>query len=117
MRSFLFFFYVLDQCYDQCKEDDLGGLLGAISPELREDGLPMDMAIFNAWREKNGNKNINRQNILNLSYDFLEEYEKRFGFKFTKTKWILMHSFSNMMLDQAIEKAEMLYQKNNYIVE
>ena len=41
MQSFLMFFYILDQCYDQCPENDLGGFLGSISPELWEDGKPM----------------------------------------------------------------------------
>ena len=41
------FFYILDQGYNQCKKDDLGGFLGAISPELWEDGQPADKAIFN----------------------------------------------------------------------
>lgn len=30
-------FYILDQCYEQCLENDLGGFLGAIFPELWED--------------------------------------------------------------------------------
>ena len=38
MQSFLMFFYILDQCYEQCPENDLGGFLGSISPELWEDG-------------------------------------------------------------------------------
>ena len=33
MQSFLMFFYILDQCYEQCPENDLGGFLGSISPE------------------------------------------------------------------------------------
>ena len=28
MQSFLMFFYILDQCYEQCPENDLGGFLG-----------------------------------------------------------------------------------------
>lgn len=29
MQLFLMFFYILDQCYNQCKEDDLGGFFGS----------------------------------------------------------------------------------------
>lgn len=29
MQSFLTFFYILDQGYSECQEDDLGGFLGA----------------------------------------------------------------------------------------
>lgn len=38
MQSFLILFYILDRRFNQCKEDDLGGFLGAISPELCGDG-------------------------------------------------------------------------------
>ena len=50
MQSFLMFFYILDQCYEQCPENDLGGFLGSISPELWGDGKPMDKAVYNDWK-------------------------------------------------------------------
>ena len=53
MQSFLIFFYILDQGYSECQEDDLGGFLGVISPELWADGKPMDKSIFN-FRSSNG---------------------------------------------------------------
>lgn len=46
MQSFLIFFYILDQCWDQCyaerevEEDDLPWFLGAICPELWGMGSP-----------------------------------------------------------------------------
>lgn len=49
-ESFLLFFYLLDQCYDICEEDDLGGFLGAISPELWGDEIPADLAILADWK-------------------------------------------------------------------
>ena len=46
MQIFLIFFYILDQSYDQCKEDDLGEFLGAISPEIWDDGQPSDKSMI-----------------------------------------------------------------------
>ena len=63
MQSFLMFFYILDQCYDQCPENDLGGFLGSISPELWEDGKPMDEAVYNDWKDRNDASLLNSQNI------------------------------------------------------
>lgn len=52
MQSFLTFFYILDQCYEICPENDLGGFLGAISPELWADGRPIDQAVYHDWKCK-----------------------------------------------------------------
>lgn len=82
MKSFLIFFYILDQCYDQYMEDDLGGFLGAISPELWRDGQPADKAIYNDWEDSI--KIIDTQNIVEITYKFLEFYEQKFGFNLKK---------------------------------
>ena len=52
MDSFLVFFYILEQCYILCHEDDLGGFLGAISPEIWEYGKPIDIAVYNDWQNQ-----------------------------------------------------------------
>lgn len=88
--SFLDFFYILDDAYNQCKEDDLGGFLGAISPEIWEDGKPIDKAIFNDWQKFCKPETINENNIIKRTYDFLDYYEKKFEFDFSKTKrWLI----------------------------
>lgn len=116
MQSFLLFFYILDQGYDQCKEDDLGGFLGAISPELWEDGQPTDKAIYNDWQEITKPETVNISNIINKSYNFLIYYEKEYDFDFYKTKqWLL--SISNDVVEKAYEKSEILYKKNGYCEE
>ena len=69
MQSFLMFFYILDQCYDQCPENDLGGFLGSISPELWEDGKPMDEAVYNDWKDRNDASLLNSQNIFTILPD------------------------------------------------
>ena len=115
MQSFLIFFYILEQCYEQCQEDDLGGFLGAISPEFWLDGQPMDKAILNEWKEINNLDVVNERNIIEKTYTFLEYYEKQFGFKFTKAKqWLTLLS-SQSVLEEAILKTQEMYKKFNYI--
>ena len=113
MQSFLFFFYILDQGYSQCKEDDLGGFLGAISPEILEDGQPVDEAIYNDWREITDPETISISNIVKKSYDFLIYYEEEYGFNFCETRqWLL--SISNDVVEKALEKSKIMYEKNCY---
>lgn len=114
MQSFLMFFYILDQCYDRCQENDLGGLLGAISPELWGDGRPMDIAVYHDWEDRINTNDINNQNIIRTIYRFLEDYEKLFGYNFQETKNILITSMDNAAIAEAAEYANGMYQKYAY---
>ncbi len=114
MQSFLIFFYILDQCYEQCEEDDLGGFLGAISPEIWEDGQPMDKSIFEDWQKISNPPTVNEHNVVKKTYDFLNYYEKQFGFKFSKTKqWLIMLD-NQEVVENAILKTQVMYDKFNY---
>ena len=64
MDSFFSFFHILDYCYTVCQENDLGGFLGAISPQLWEDSMPIDMAIYNDWSAGCADGDIDEENIL-----------------------------------------------------
>ena len=68
MQSFLIFFYILDQGYSECQEDDLGGFLGAISPELWADGQPMDKSIFSDWVKISNLETVDAGNIIKRAY-------------------------------------------------
>lgn len=114
MQSFLIFFYILDQCYNQCKEDDLGGILGAISPELWEDGQPADKAIFNDWQKISVSKTVEANAIVERIYAFLEYYEQEFGFDFFKTKQWLLATANEAVVEKAYDKAQIMYQKFRY---
>ncbi len=114
MQSFLMFFYILDQCYDQCPENDLGGFLGSISPELWEDGKPMDEAVYNDWKDRNDASLLNSQNIINAAIDFLRFYQTKFGFDFSKTQSILENTVGIEMLEKAATKTDLMYQKHSY---
>lgn len=113
MQSFLMFFYILDQCYEQCP-NDLGGFLGAISPELWEEGKPMDKAVYIDWKDQNDAALLNSRNIINAILDFLRFYQTKFGFDFSKTQIILENIVGIEMLEKAAIKTDLMYQKHNY---
>lgn len=112
MESFLLCFYILDQCYDFNPKDDLGGFLGAISPELWEDGVPIDKAIYNDW------KSVYPQNQNNSFIDkviiFLEYEEKNYFFDFNETKKILRENDKEEFINIAKEKVKELCCKFKY---
>lgn len=114
MQSFLVFFYILDQGYDQCKEEDLGRFLGTISPELWEDGKPIDKAIFSDWQKVSNFQTIDKKNIIKMTYAFLESYEHEFGFDFGKIKNWLITSVNQEIMEKAMGNADMMCQKFKY---
>ncbi len=114
MQSFLIFFYILDQGYNQCKEDDLGGFLGAISPELWEDGQPADKAIFIDWQKISDPKTINANNIMEKAYTFLGYYEQEFGFNFSEIRQWLLKTTNKTIVEKAYNEAQLMYQKFQY---
>lgn len=114
MESFLVLFYVLDQCYEMCQENDLGGFLGMISPEMLEDGYPVDTAVYVDWKSFCTNYSLNYHNITNVIYDFLKLYEREFGFDFKKTKKILLSEAANPMAENARNYVNKMYGKYFY---
>lgn len=113
MQSFLMFFYILDQCYEICPENDLGGFLGTISPELWTDGRPIDQAVYYDWKTQNDVSLINRQNITDSILKFLVFYEN-YKYNFSKTKIVLRDVVDKKMIQAAIDKTDILYQRYNY---
>lgn len=73
---------ILEHCYNICKEDDLGGLLGCMSTDVFSDGIPVDCAVYEDWCQIASNE----KNIFENAIIFLTIYEERYGFKFIKTK-------------------------------
>ena len=104
MKSFYEMFYILDRCYEICSEDDLGGLLGAISPELW-GGRPMDWAMYEDWEEYCHGKGKNLD-IIQRIYSFLLMYEEQFGFNFSQTRQVLKSSISSEHIAAAKDYAE-----------
>ena len=49
IQSFYAMFYLLDNYYDQKKIDDLGAMLGSMSPDLFDGDMPADIAIWHEW--------------------------------------------------------------------
>ena len=104
--SFLECFYILEQCYILCSEDDLGGFLGAISPEIWEDGKPIDIAVYHDWQARNKSIKMEGKDILRQIYQFLELYEKKFGYNFSKTKKTLIQDITEDIIQKAQQNAK-----------
>ena len=115
MESFLMMFYILDQCFDYSSEESLGGLLGAISPELWEDGYPADRAILFDWESISPPETITTQNIAKRICDFLEHYEKQFGFSFSQTKQQLLLQKTDEFVVKAVKRTAEMYEKFEYM--
>lgn len=115
MESFLIMFYILDQCFDCSPEESLGGLLGAISPELWEDGQPADRAVFLDWENISHPETITAQNITEKICGFLDHYEKQFGFNFAQTKQQLLSHEADKFVVNAVKNAAGMYKKFEYL--
>lgn len=84
--SFWFLFTILDDCYFKCYEDDLGGLLGELSPHLWVDFRPMDLATVQDWEAVCRDMGFCEENAVACVIRFLESYEEMFGFSFAEAK-------------------------------
>lgn len=114
MQSFLMLFYILDQCFELCAENDLGGLLGIISPELWQDGRPIDGSVMKDWQQISNPKDVNADNIIDKITLFLCYYEEEFGFHFSDTKRILFTLKDSNIIEKAIIKTQEMYLKYDY---
>ena len=115
MQSFLMMFYILDQCFDRFPEESLGGLLGAISPEIWEDGQPADRAVLHDWEKISHPETVTTHNIAKKICDFLEYYEMRFGFCFGKTKQRLLSQEVDEFVVNAVKRTVEMYKKFEYM--
>lgn len=105
MKSFFQMFYLLDQCYNKCKQDDTGVFLGAISPEIWEHGMPADMAVLNDWTKQFEEITIDESNLKSVTMKFLLYYEENYGFSFYQLKDFLPLCDENMV-EYAIHRGE-----------
>lgn len=115
MESFLTCFYILEYCYFIDYENDLGGILGAMSPDLMSDGMPIDSAFFLNWEKVQKSTDKNGYGIIEQIDDFLDFYEKQYGFSFDKTRKLLKTKELHIYIDTAKSKAyETCKKHNNY---
>lgn len=115
MQSFLLFFFILDYGYNECKgEDDLGAFLGTISPELWDDGRPIDRSIYNDWIFKFNPRFVKMSNILNKIYSFLNLYEEKWGYNFSEIKCWILKNADIKAVQSSWKKVEDMYRIYNY---
>ncbi len=110
-ESFLIFYFILKVCYFKCRENDLRIILGAISPELWDDGKAMDTAIFEEWANSVKGKNVSSKNILNEVCQFLKYYEYTYNFDFSRTKAFLSDCKQADIVKKALDEASEWKQK------
>lgn len=112
--SFFTLYYILEYCYFICKEDDLGLFLGAISPELWSDGLPMDLSVYHNWKTICESSEISKDNVLQIGIGFIEAYEKKFKECFEQTLDVMRRRVNDEVILNSILKAQHLYQSHDY---
>lgn len=99
-------FYLLDFCFKINGNDDLGALLGAISPEICKDRFPADAAVFETWMERLPERKLDSRQLLPEVIQFLRWYGNEFGFDFTQTLNILeSEKITADILNRAIQQA------------
>lgn len=107
---------MLDAYFDNGYEDDLGGLLGSISPCLFDGQMPADIAVFDEWRSCIGEISVKNDDNLKVgevyttAIKFLEFYSIEFGFSLENViNDVKNHRIGNESVDdiwsQCIEKA------------
>ena len=89
-QAFLAMFDLLDEYYDMTKNDDLGAILGSISPKLFVDGEPADPASWHDWEDSihkvTTKELINCMEALQAVREFLNLYQVEFGYNLV---WLL----------------------------
>lgn len=104
-QKYLMLFYLLDYCYqNNCTDEDLPPLLGAMDPYLWGDDMPMDRAIYDEWSQKS-NFIKTTHHLKQAVIEFLESYERNYDFNFKETK-IMLNSLSDKEIDDIIAKIE-----------
>lgn len=81
-KEFWLLFLLLDRCYTHCREDDLGGLLGALNPQIWADGLPADRADLADWEDTHHDDDLRRDAFIKRVIAFLQDFCCRYGFDF-----------------------------------
>lgn len=84
-KEFWLLFLLLDRCYTHCREDDLGGLLGALNPQIWADGLPADRADLADWEDPHHDNDLRRDAFIKRVIAFLQDFGRRYGFDFSRT--------------------------------
>lgn len=82
-ETFWILFVLLERCYFSTRTletDGLGGLLGALSPELWADGLPADKALLDDWDALRDTASPAQAAMLRRIGLFIDRYADGFAF-------------------------------------
>lgn len=114
MKCFLTCFYILDHCYFINFEDDLGGILGIMSPDMLVDGMPIDKAVLEDWNDVCSDYPSSDTEFINKVDEFLKFYVDNFGFNFEKTRELIKSPEVLSYVETAKTKADETCKKHNY---
>ena len=102
MNNYLICFYILQQCLYESLEEDIVVLLNKLSPELWEDEIPGDGALFDEWKSIIDDEKMTEKQIQSS----LVEHIENLGLDIAKTIGILKGDSFSYYLLQARESAE-----------
>ena len=77
-NSYLKMFDKLDKYWDLTKDDDLGGLLGSMSPYIFSGGMPIDSSMYKDWVTICEVKREAPNNLHNYIIEYLLMQEAKF---------------------------------------
>lgn len=110
-QGFYLMFYLLDQMYWEDTENDvLGGMLGAMNPDLFEGGVSADPAYWEDWQEMIAEAGMKEpltvEQVLEIIQRFLAFYRQTFEFDLqTIEKRIKQMDKEDALLKQCMERA------------
>lgn len=114
IESFLMAFYIMDACYDVCKEDDLGMFLSMISPELWSDGLPADKEMYKDWKKMVQHTEVTDENIIEQCLAYLQLYRRSLNLRIPETEQFLKTQVTKRLIEWAQNAAQKKCEKHQY---
>ncbi|MCL2083442.1 MAG: hypothetical protein FWH04_09470 [Oscillospiraceae bacterium] len=89
-QAYMAMFKLLDGCYWNTRNDDLGAMLGFMNTEIFEGDEPVDMAVFDTWEDctsnVTNNKLLSSKQIFCSVIAFLKIYKDEFDFNL---QWLI----------------------------
>ncbi len=96
------------------KRDDLGALLGVMSPDMFADGRPVDGAVLEDWNGVLMKVPDSDFEWIDAVDRFLDHYEKNFGFDFLLARPMLKNKNVLDYVRTAKEKSKKTCDLHNY---
>lgn len=115
-KAYVVCYYILDVCYFHTYEEILADMLGIMSPDFWESGYPISPDIPKYWEKFLGERQVNKDTILQEAYDFLLflEMAEPGYYVFPETKKYIEEHPESLDIALAEAKAQKLYEEHHY---